>query len=136
MPHDPARIADTKSWLVRAVGDIAAAERLLKPPALFSTAVFHCQQAAEKTLKGFLAWHDIPFRKTHNLEEIGEACIAIDATLRTTVDRAVPLTEYAWKFRYPGPTEEPTREEAQDALTLARDVYTAIIALLPAEAKP
>lgn len=136
MPHDPARTADTKDWLVRAVGDIAAAERLLKPPALVSTAVFHCQQAAEKALKGFLAWHDIPFRKTHNLEEIGEACIAIYANLRAAVDRAVPLTEYAWKFRYPGPADEPTREEAQDAVALAREVYSAIIALLPAEAKP
>jgi HEPN domain-containing protein len=44
-----------------------AAERLLKAPALFGAAVFHCQQAAEKALKGFLAWHDTPFRKTHDL---------------------------------------------------------------------
>lgn len=136
MPDDPARIADTKSWLARASDDIAAAERLLKPPALFSAAVFHCQQAAEKTLKGFLAWHDIPFRKTHNLEETGQACIAINANLRVTIDRAIPLTEYAWKFRYPGAVEEPTREEAQDAFAAAGDVYTAIIALIPVEAKP
>lgn len=136
MPHDPARTADTKDWLVRAVGDIAAAERLLKPPALFSTAVFHCQQAAEKALKGFLAWHDIPFRKTHNLEEIGEACIAIDANLRAAVDRAVPLTEYAWKFRYPGPTDGAYPRRGTGRPGLAREVYSAIIALLPAEAKP
>jgi HEPN domain-containing protein len=62
---------------------IEATERLLKAPALFGAAVFRCQQAAEKSLKGgFLAWHDTPFRKTHDLEESGEACIAIDATLR------------------------------------------------------
>jgi HEPN domain-containing protein len=67
MPHDPARIADTKSWLARAADDLEAAERLLKAPALFGAAVFHCQQAAEKALKGFLAWHDTPFRKTHDL---------------------------------------------------------------------
>jgi HEPN domain-containing protein len=136
MPHDPARISDTKSWLARAADDLEAAERLLKAPALFGAAVFHCQQAAEKALKGFLAWHDTPFRKTHDLEESGEACIAIDATLRETIDRAIPLTEYAWKFRYPGEPEEPTREEADDALAAARDVYAAIAALLPDEAKP
>jgi HEPN domain-containing protein len=133
MPHDPARISDTKSWLARAADDLEAAERLLKAPALFGAAVFHCQQAAEKALKGFLAWHDTPFRKTHDLEESGEACIAIDATLRETIERAIPLTEYAWKFRYPGEPEEPTREEAEDALAAARDVYAAIAALLPDE---
>jgi HEPN domain-containing protein len=136
MPHDPARVSDTKSWLARAADDLEAAERLLKAPALFGAAVFHCQQAAEKALKGFLAWHDTPFRKTHDLEESGEACIAIDATLRETIERAIPLTEYAWKFRYPGEPEEPTREEAEDALAAARDVYAAIAALLPDEAKP
>ncbi len=29
-------------------------------------------------MKAFLAWHDRPFRKTHNLIEIGEQCAAID----------------------------------------------------------
>jgi len=30
-------------------------------------ALFHCQQAVEKALKGFLTWHDRPFEKTHDL---------------------------------------------------------------------
>jgi HEPN domain-containing protein len=93
MPHDPARVADTKAWLARAADDLQAAEQLLSgSSALPSVAVFHCQQAAEKAMKGFLAWHDVPFRKTHNLEEIGEACLAIDPALEEIVDRAVPLT--------------------------------------------
>ena len=33
-------------------------------------------------------------------EEIGEQCLGIDPTLKGLIDRAVPLTEYAWKFRY------------------------------------
>lgn len=37
--------------------------------------------------------------------------------------RAAELTDYAWKFRYPGEPEEPPREEAEQALTLARKVY-------------
>jgi uncharacterized protein len=84
---------------------------------------FIASRPAEKALKGFLAWHDTPFRKTHDLEESGEARIAIDATLRETIERAIPLTEYAWKFRYPGEPEEPTREEDEEALAAARDVY-------------
>ena len=46
------------------------------------------------------------------------------------------LTDYVWKFRYPGEPEEPDLEEAQEALSLARQVYEAVIAKLPDEVKP
>ena len=72
MRSDTARLADTREWLGKAKDDLRAARRLLKPPpALSSAAAFHCQQAAEKALKAFLAWRDVPFRKTHDLEVIG-----------------------------------------------------------------
>ena len=45
-------------------------------------------------------------------------------------------TEYAWKFRYPGEDEEPTREEAERALAVAREAYEAICARLPEDARP
>ncbi|MGB6563047.1 MAG: HEPN domain-containing protein [Candidatus Binataceae bacterium] len=100
-----------------------AAERLLKAPALFGAAVFHCQQAAEKALKGFLAWHDTPFRKTHDLEESGEACIAIDATLRETIERAIPLTEYAGSSATPVNTKSP-RAKRLKRLSWQRATFT------------
>lgn len=56
--------------------------------------------------------------------------------MRPLVDQAVPLTKYAWKFRYPGEPEEPTRQEAEDALALAREVYSVILTRLPDEVKP
>lgn len=137
MPHDPARVEDTKAWLTKTKLDLEAASHGLKAsPPLLADVVFHCQQAAEKAMKGFLAWHDVPFRKTHELEEIGDSCLRIDATLKDLVDRAVPLTEYAWKFRYPGELEEPAREEAEAALALAREVYEAVLARLPEEVWP
>lgn len=72
MPHDAARVADTRGWLLKARGDLRGAEvDLAAAPPLTEDAAFHCQQAAEKTLKAFLAWHDVPFRKTHDLAEIG-----------------------------------------------------------------
>lgn len=107
MPHDPARVAEAGAWLARSASDLrAAAHDLAAVPPILDDAVFHCQQAVEKAFKAYLAWHDQPFRKTHSLEELGEACLQLDATLRPFVDRAVPLTEYAWKFRYPGELEE------------------------------
>jgi len=134
MPHDPSLIAETRAWLLKAAKDLAIADhdRNAKPPFL-EDVVFHCQQAAEKVLKGFLTWHGIAFRKTHNLVEIGQSCVAVDRTLEPTLRLAAPLTEYAWKFRYPGEPEEPSSEEADEALATAREVHDAVLARLPAE---
>ena len=137
MPPDPARAAETREWLLRAARDLAAGEHDLQAsPPFAGDAAFHAQQAAEKALKAFLAWRDEPFRKTHNLEEIGEQCLRFDGTLRPLIDQAVPLTAYAWKFRYPGEANEPLREEAEEALSAARAVYAAILTRLPKEARP
>ena len=87
-------------------------------------------------MKAFLSWHDEPFGKTHNLETLGEACLRLDSTLRSLVDTAAPLTEYAWMFRYPGEREGPTRDEAERALAIARETVQAILARLPEDARP
>jgi hypothetical protein len=50
--------------------------------------------------------------------------------------RAAGLTEYAWKFRYLGEPDEPSREEAEAALAIAREVYEAVRARLPGEVLP
>lgn len=132
MPHDPTRLAEVRAWLTLAIEDLRAADHeLTASPPILGDLVFHCQQAVEKLFKGFLVWHDVVFRKTHNLEELGEQCLRIDSTLREIVDRSVPLTEYAWRFRYPGEPEAPTYEEAVDALSLAREVLGAITSRLP-----
>ena len=107
MPHDPIRMADTKAWLAKADMDLrAAAHELTAVPPFTADAVFHAQQAAEKAMKGFLAWHDVPFRKTHGLAEIGHQCADIDPSVESLLMRAAGLTQYAWKFRYPGESEE------------------------------
>lgn len=98
--------------------------------------MFHAQQAAEKSMKAFLAWNDVPFRKTHNLEELGQQCVLVDPMLAPVADQAVPLTEYAWKFRYPGEAADPDRADAEAALAAARNVHDAILARLPKGARP
>jgi HEPN domain-containing protein len=137
MPSDPALVTETRAWLAKAALDLRAArhEFTAEPP-LLDDIVFHPQQAAEKALKAYLTWHQTPFRKTHSLEELREQCLALDATLRSSIDRAVPLTEYAWKFRYPGEIETPTDTEAREALTDAQAVYNASFTRLPDGVRP
>ena len=51
-----------------------------------ANALFFCQQAAGKSLKAFLTWHERAFRRTHDLEELGEACRAVDSTLAALME--------------------------------------------------
>lgn len=75
-----------------------------------------CHQVVEKAWKALLFWHDVPLRRTHNLRELGDACVAVDGALLPLAERAEDLTQFAWLFRYPGEPELPPREEAQAAL--------------------
>ncbi len=137
MPHDPELVAECRGWLQRAVNDLGAgAADLAADPAFTGDAVFHAQQAAEKSMKGLLTWHSRIFRKTHNLTELGGMCIDVDATLEPLLRRAASLTDYAWKFRYPGEPEEPPNEEADKALALAREVCEAVLCRLPEDVRP
>jgi HEPN domain-containing protein len=137
MPHDPALIGEVRAWLSKAAKDLAAAEYELKAePPFADDIVFHAQQAVEKTLKAYLSYNQVPFRKTHNLVELGHACAQIDQRLEPLLRRAAPLSEYAWKFRYPGDPHEATSEEAADALVAAQEVFETILDRLPPEARP
>jgi HEPN domain-containing protein len=70
-----ARARETRDWLRKAAEDIASCRALIVS-GHFGNALFFCQQAEEKSLKGFLTWHDRTFRRPHDLEELGEACCA------------------------------------------------------------
>jgi HEPN domain-containing protein len=104
MQPEQARLHDVQSWLSKVELDLRAATHEMTAPEeeLWGDVVFHAQQAAEKAMKTFLAWHDAPFRKTQNLEELGMQCARLDESLKSISEQAAPLTAYAWRFRYPG----------------------------------
>jgi hypothetical protein len=72
MPHDPELVAETRDWLQRAAHDLGAGRVDLGVESPFTEdAVFHAQQAAEKSMKAFLTWRSQTFGKTHNLTDLG-----------------------------------------------------------------
>jgi hypothetical protein len=72
MPPDPVRAVDARAWLAKAAQDLRRVDLLLAAdPPDPEGGLFHSQQAAEKALKGFLTWHDVPFRRVHELDESG-----------------------------------------------------------------
>jgi HEPN domain-containing protein len=133
----PEKAEEVRGWLQKAANDLRGADiDLAALPPLIEDALFHCQQAVEKALKGFLAAHDRTFRKTHDLDELGRACEAIDPTLAAVLGPARDLTVFAWEFRYPGATVAPTEEQGRRVLSVARDVYTTLLSRLPKDVHP
>jgi len=137
MPPDPVRAVDARAWLAEAAQDLRRVDLLLaaEPPDP-EGGLFHSQPAAEKALKGFLTWQDVPFRRVHELDELGEQCAGIDSSLAEFMSRADALTKYAWRFRYPGAPYEPTLDEGRTAFNLAHEVMEAILGRLPLEVRP
>lgn len=134
---EPEKAQEVRAWLQRAANDLRGADiDLAASPPLIEDALFHCQQAAEKVMKGFLTAHDWLFRKTHDLDELSRACTEIDPTLSAVLAEARDLTVFAWEFRYPGDTTAPAEDEARRALATARKVYESVLMRLPKEAHP
>lgn len=131
MPRDPVALEDARAWLAKADLDLRAAHGdLALAPALLGDAAFHCQQAAEKALKAVLALHDRPFRKTHDLGELERAVRGAEPLLAAVALAVVPLSDYAWEFRYPGDVVDPPAEEVDEALKLAASLVDAVRGVL------
>lgn len=126
------RILDTREWLKRGTSDRVASAALIGEE-LPAEALFHAQQCAEKALKAFLTWHQTPFRKTHNLEELKQLCLPFVTTPSMYLENVNDLSKYAWRFRYPGAPYEPQREEAEEALRRASGLLDEIVSQLETE---
>lgn len=122
---------EAASWLMRARDDLGAARKLLEGPDPFpATAAYHCQQAAEKSLKALIASSDTPIPKTHDLRVLIERCVALEAALVVLRDACEELTPFATEFRYPTDAPDPTLDEVIQALSLSERIVVTISATL------
>ncbi|MDI6739148.1 MAG: HEPN domain-containing protein [Candidatus Edwardsbacteria bacterium] len=126
-----------KSWLAKANNDLHAARTLSgSPDRLLDVAVYHCQQAAEKAIKGYFVLRDARFTKTHDIGDLVSMARAIDSGFDQWQDAADLLTPYATSYRYPGESVEPTAEEYQRAFSAAQGIFDFILSLMPRESQP
>ncbi len=129
---DEAKIHEIQQWLLKADHDLQSAKRLLTgEPPLLDTAVYHCQQPAEKALKAYLTLKDAPFQKVHVLSVLVEQCMGFDSSFRELDDIADILTPYAIAFRYPGDVLEPDLADAEEAFNHASFVLDFVVKRVP-----
>jgi HEPN domain-containing protein len=106
----------------------------LNPPS-FGGAAYHCQQAAEKLLKGFLVRDNIDFSRTHDLDRLGHAVAGRFPAVLPLVASMRAWTTWGVAYRYPGEAE-PEPEPSVEELTKALDSISLLAAALRSLAPP
>jgi len=89
------------------------------PEVLYEDLCFDCQQAAEKAIKAVLVHKRIDFPKVHSISHLIELLEARKVRVPNPIKDAAPLTHYAVESRYPGVSEDVTRDDYLEALRLA-----------------
>jgi HEPN domain-containing protein len=91
-----------KEWFETADLDYGSALFLLEmKPMPFEIICYHCQQCAEKYLKGFIAYYGEDILKTHDLVVLNKRCIDIDDRFIEIEEACIQLTDYGVHIRYP-----------------------------------
>ena len=112
-----------QQWLDKGKDDLRSAEYLstMHHPTPDEIICYHCQQSAEKYLKGFIFSHDIEPDKTHDLEYLLEICQQYYAEFSTLSSKIDVLKRYAVSPRYPNELGI-TNEDTKTALSYAKSI--------------
>ena len=105
-------------------------------PPLPGIAAFHCQQAAEKLLKGFHVLVGKRFRKTHSLEDLGAAAQASFPDIADLVTAVRAWSSWVGVCRYPSSDGAAEPEPDQDELRRAVEVIDELAARLRSKSPP
>ena len=113
-------------WLVKAKSDLASSRVLLDNNCL-DTSVYHTQQCAEKSLKGFLTFRKCKNIKTHDLEFLIKMCSQFNEQFMNFFQHAMRLNVYGIRFRYPDNEMFPEVQEVILAVHCAEEILEFVI---------
>lgn len=122
-------------WLERAEEDLRSA-RVLLDAGLFNMVCFHCQQTAEKSLKGLLASLNQPIPRIHNLIRLRSLCEdALGISVGVDEEGLIFLNDVYLDSRYPVdlgilPFGLPTRADAKRACDYAAELYNVFSSII------
>jgi len=133
------QLTKARAWLQTAQSDLESAQLLgSSADPKRDTAVYHCQQAAEKAIKGFLVARGQAFERVHDVERLVALAARLEGGFSQLAVSAAELTPLATAYRYPDETGflRPTADEFDEALEHAQAIYDFVLQQLPPEARP
>lgn len=91
-----------ENWLLISEEELKLAKKaILADDVIVIPTVFLTQQAAEKALKAYLAFHGRAIEKTHNLLDLLRSCVKLNRSFDCLLEEALNLNPYVTKCRYP-----------------------------------
>ena len=122
-----------REWFEKGSHDLDEARLSLKAGGWTDIICFHCQQAAEKYLKGFLVAQGINVGKMkkmriHDLTKLWSECCKLDKNFASVEEDCIILNPYYIEPRYPlGAPKVYTKTEAKQALQAADKIIKLIL---------
>jgi HEPN domain-containing protein len=115
---------DVIEWVQIADEDLYSAQmlnELVRKP--YETICYHCAQALEKYLKGYLTYNNILPQKTHNLLVLLEFCVEKDNRFESIRTECGILNRFTNEIRYPHRIEIKIEDVnySLNAVTMIRD---------------
>ncbi len=114
-------------WLDKALSDLQSARILLTWGGDPMAVAFHCQQAIEKALKGYLLFRLGRHFDGHNLTFLCRQAASCDERFLSYLAESTALNNYYIETRYP--TDIPfeiTEAQEYNILTMAEDLFSVI----------
>jgi len=121
-----------REWFEIASTDLRTAKHLFETmhPKPLEIICYHCQQAAEKALKGFLVDQEVEPPRIHDLSSLCLMCAEYNSSFIPIKEVCRELTAYAASTRYPSHVEIE-EQDAISALKEAEQIYTFCSDLIP-----
>ena len=115
------RIDIVRQWIEKADHDLGTAQvTYLYIPEYRDTVAFHCQQAVEKYLKGYLFFLEIPFKRIHSLNYCLSLLSQQVDISNELFDSATLLEDFAVEIRYPDASVDLSDEDILQAFSIVK----------------
>lgn len=104
----------------KALEDVWAAEQLWRGSP--NIAVWHCTQAAEKTMKGFLRCSNRDYDYGHELKDLLDAVFEVTSLSPDITEYINFLNRYGMGLRYKNMSTDPTVDDARVAISRTKTI--------------
>lgn len=118
-------------WFEMAKKDLNSAKILFEHDADYGIVCFHCQQAVEKYLKGYLIYKSGLLEQGHNLIKLCRKATSYEASFNDYIKDCAFMTTFYIETRYPA--EDPLnvrQEDTEECLATAEKIMSKINSLL------
>ncbi len=111
-------------WIEKAKHDIDTAFLNHHYAGYTDVTCYFAHQTVEKSLKAFLIYHSIRFKKIHHLPKLLVMCIGKEQRFTEFDETCQTLNDYYVETKYPMDISVVyTKEEAEEAINLAQEIY-------------